>query len=393
MSFVYTRTQLKAVINRFVQNKGGMLVDAGATCNDAVRSVVNQVDLVSGRRKVPLVPNLFNGEYEYACPSDLNSYSIIDIPQQAKREDGEFNLVSSREFAINKKRGDIAIDDFNGSRILKINSKVSDKTVILSELDGITAGGGTWITRGDGDTLVADLDDFISGNGALKMSINSGGNVTAGIENITLNKFDFTNYVNGNGAVFVWVKITTLAGLTNYVLEIGSDTSNYYSKTVTTQNDGTAFAVGWNLLRFDMTNLTVVGTPVLTNFTYTSIYMTKLGSKISESDYKFDRIVLKVGKNANVEYYTQYGWQTNAGVYILESTQDTDVLVAGANEFELICKKGIHLAAQELDLSAGGRNPLLKIEDLGKQYDDSVKQYQMDNPSEAAIMTTCYYEY
>ncbi len=393
MPFVYTRTQLKSVINRFVQNKGGMLVDIGATCNDAVRSVVNQVDLVSGRRKVPLVPNLFAGEFDYACPSDLNSYAIIDVPQQAKREDGEFNLVSSREFATNKKRGDIAIDDFNGQRILKINSKVADKTIVLSTLDEITAGGGTWITRGDGDTLVADPDDFIVGNGALKMSINAGGLTTAGIQNIALNKFDFTNYVNGNGAVFIWVKITTLTGLTNYVFEIGTDISNYYSQTVTTQNDGTAFVVGWNLLRFDMVNLTKVGTPTLTNFNYASVYMTKLNTKISESDYKFDQIILKVGKNANVEYYTNYGWQTAAGAYILESTQDTDLIVAGTNEFELICKKGIHLAAQELDLSAGGRNPLLKIEDLGKQYDVAVKEYETDNPSEAAIMTTSYYEY
>jgi len=383
----YTQAQLTAAINRHIQGKQGMLVDIVETANEAVRTVFSEVDLRTSRRKASLTPNLFNAEYDYACPSDLKSYGIIDIPQQAKREDGEFNLVPSREFAINKQAGDIAIDDYNGQRILKINSIVSDKTLVASELDSTTSGGGTWSANGDGTSLTADSDDYIKGNGALKISINSAGGTTAGIQNTTLNTIDFTDYVGGNGAVFVWVKINSTTGLTNYTLKIGNDTSNYYQKTVTTKNDGTAFTTGWNLLRFDMTSLTTVGTITITTFRYISLFMTKATTKVSESDYKFDYIVLKVGKNADVKYYSKYGWQTAAGAYIENSTLSTDLLVADTDEFDLIVKKAKLVAAKELDLGEQ------KIQEYDKEYKEAVAGYMSKNPSEASIITSEYYAY
>lgn len=392
MTFIYTRSMLKAAINRHVQNKEGMLISFEDTCNETVRSVFNDVDLRTARRTASLSPNLFNGIFDYSCPTDLKSYSIIDVPQQAKRDDGEFFLVPSNEFELQKKVGMIAIDDYNGARVLKISSKVSDLTLLLSELDSLTSNG-TWSAFGDASGLVADTDDYIKGNGSLKFSLSAAGGTTAGIVNTTLPVFDLTNYLNGNGAAFVWAKINSITGLTNYILRLGSSSSNYYQKTVTTQADGTAFVVGWNLLKFDLTSLTTVGTPVITAGTYANIYMTKLGSKISESDYKFDWLCLKDGKTANTKYYSKYGWQTAAGAYIENSTSDTDFLVCDTDEFDIIVRKGIYVAANELDLSSGGRNPLLKIEDLDKQYQSAVKGYQLKNPSEAKIMTSEYYVY
>lgn len=387
MSFNYTRTQFTSAINRHIQGKGGMLVDINETANEAVRTVFSGVDLRSARRKSSLTPNLFHGEYDYACPSDLKAYGIIDIPQQAKRDDGEFTLIPSREFATNKKIGDISIDDYNGQRILKINSRVSDVTVVASELDSVTSGGGTWTTKGDATSLLPDADDYIKGNGSLKISIDASAGTTAGIQNTTLSPIDFTNYVNGNGAVFVWVKINSTTGLTNYILEIGTDTSNYYKKTVTTQNDGTAFVTGWNLLRFDMTSLTTTGTPTITNFQYAAIYMTKLTTKISESDYKFDYLVLKVGKNADVRYYSKYGWQTSAGAYIENSSTSTDLLVADTDEFDLLVIKGKLVASKELDFSES------KIQEIQIEYDNALKNYMLKNPSESMIMSNEYYAY
>lgn len=383
----YTQAILTASINRYIQNKGGMLVSAQDTANDAVRMVLADCDLRTQRRKSTLAPNLFNGEYDYDCPDDLKAYGIIDIPQQAKRDDGEFNLIPSREFATNRKTGDIAIDDYNGARVLKIDSRVSDKTLVVAELDSLTSGGGTWTTKGDGSSITVDTDDYIKGNGSLKISINSAGNTTAGIQNTSLNTFDLTNYLSGNGAVFCWVKINSTTGITNYILEIGTNTSNYYKKTVTTQNDGTAFVQGWNLLRFDLTSLTTVGTPTITSCNYAAVYMTKLGSKISESDYKFDYIVLKVGQNADVKYYSKYGWINVSGAYIENSTASTDYLVADTDEYDLFVKAGKLCAAKELDFAEG------KIQELQGEYNDAIKAYRLKNPSEALIMTSEYYAY
>jgi hypothetical protein len=42
---------------------------------------------------------LYNGIFEYNCPSDLKANKIIDIPAQARRHDGEFSLTTPEEFA------------------------------------------------------------------------------------------------------------------------------------------------------------------------------------------------------------------------------------------------------------------------------------------------------
>lgn len=386
MTLVYTQANLTSDINRHLQGKQGMLVNIVDTANEAVRTVLSEVDLRSTRRKASLAPNLFNGIFDYACPSDLKANGIIDIPQQATRSDGEFNLVPSREFETNKKLGDISIDDYNGTRVLKINSRVDSKNVVIAELDSLTSSG-TWSAFGDGASVSADTDDFIKGNGALKFNISAAAGTTAGIVNSTLNNVDLTDYLGGNGAVFVWAKINSTTGLTNFILRLGSSSSNYYSKTITTQSDGTAFVNGWNLLRFNLSSLTTTGTPVDASVVYAALYMTKLTTKVSESDYKFDWLVLKDGRNADVKYYSKFGWTTSGGTYIENSTTSTDYVVADTDEYDLIVKKGIAIGTRELDF------PRDVKDEKDNDYKQAKAEYMMRNPSETPIMTNEYYSY
>lgn len=387
MTFTYTRTTLINDLNRHVHNKQGLFIDIGSTLNEGVRSVLKDVDLRTTRRKASLTPNLFSKEYEYACPSDLKDTSIIDIPQQAAREDGEFTLVPSEKFAVKKSIGEISIDDFNGTKILLINSKVSDKNVTISELDSTTSGGGTWSTIGDATSLAVDTDDYFSGIGSLIYAIGSGATTTAGIKNTTLNSFDFTKYISGNGAIFVWAKINSITNLTSFSLKIGTDISNYYLKTITSKNDGTTFTTGWNLLRFDMTSMTTTGTPTLASFRYVEIYMNKTAAKINETGYKFDYLVMRIGKNADVKYYSKFGWQNTSGAYLENSTSGSDYLVADTDEYDLILSKTIAIAKRELNY------PQADIDDADAVYKNNYQMYVTRNPSEAKVMSYQYYDY
>ncbi len=386
MSFIYTRSQLKARINAGIHGKKGMLISFDDVCNDAAREVVGNIDLRSARRRASLAPNLFNGIYEYSCPTDLKDYRIIDIPAQALRHDGEFFLVPPREFDVRHDAGAIAIDDYNGTRVLKINSKVSDKSLVLAELDSLGSGGGTWALFGDALNLAADSDDFIHGSGSIKWDISSAGGTTAGIQNSTLNEFDLTDYLGGNGAAFIWFKINSITDITNVILRIGTSASNYYSKTITAQSDGTAFVNGWNLLKFDLTSLTEVGSVSDTEISHVAIYITKAVGKISETDYKFDYLILKRGVAHYVKYYSKYPWTSSSGTYKENSTDDSDFLVADTTEFNLIVKKGVEIAAGEVDEADTATK-------AGKDYAGMAKEYQSKNPSEAAVMSNSYYDY
>lgn len=387
MSFIYTRTQFKSRINAGIQGRIGVLVDEDETANAAVRSVLNEVDLRSTKRGALLSPKLFNGEYNYAQPSDIKKYKLVDIPAQAKRSDGQWDLVTAEEFDRTKafNRGMLAFDSYDSIRTLKISSNVDDLSLVLSPLSGITSSG-TWTAFGDLTGIASDTDDYVKGSGSIKGNISAAGGTTCGIQTSNLNSADITNYLGGNSSVFIWVEITDPTNITNYILRLGSSSSSYYSKTVTAQNDGTAFTSGWNLLRFDLSSLTTVGTPTVTAITYAAIYFTKTAGKISESDYKFNWLTVKKGVIHNLRYYSKYGWQSSAGAYKENSTDELDVLVADTDEIDMYIHRGVSMALRELA-------PLDNYTARDLEWKQMVKDYQMSNPSEAMIITSEYYNY
>lgn len=379
----YTRANLKDSVNKRIHGKKDMLLDINDTLNTSVRNVISDIDLRSTRRRANISPKLFTGIYDYACPTDLKGYKIIDVPAQVKRA-GEWFLVPSEEFDRKKQTDMVAIDDYNGIRVLRIAANIDDDNIAISTLDSLIAGGGTWTAFGDAESLVADTDDYVTENGSLKFNISSAGGTTAGIQNTGLNSIDITDYLGGNSSIFVWHKINSATNITNYILRIGNDASNYYSKTITTKHDGTAFEAGWNLLRFDLTSLSETGSVSDTAIDYVAVYMTKTAGKVSESDYKFDYLVLKRGEIHRIVYYSKYGWKTSGGTYIENSTDDSDVLNVDTDEFEILVEKGVEDAALEID---DEKTSIM----AGNRYKDKKAKYELENFSEAKIMTSEYY--
>lgn len=387
MPFIYTRSDLKTAINRGIQNKIGLLVSFQDTANETVREVANDVRLRSRRRKAALVPNLMNGAFEYAVASDLQSYDIIDIPAQAKRDDGDFNLIPVEQFLRDPRNGDIAVGDFNGQRVLYIQSETTDESTVVDPLSAI--GSGEWTAFGDATNLELNTDDYIKEGTSIEFDISAAAGTTAGITKTlaATESLDLSEYLLKPASIFTYARITSATGVTNYKLRIGTTSGAYYEFTVTTKNDGTAFSAGWNLLRFDLSAPTTTGSPDAEDIAYIALYMTKATSKVSESGYMFNWLEAKKGKYADVLYYTKYGWQTAAGSYIENSTLDTDLLVADTDEFDLIVKRGRLIAGGEADL------PEMQLRRLEKDYTDGLKAYMMENPSEEKIMTSNYHRY
>lgn len=389
MSFIYTQADLQTKINSGVQGKFDIVTSKQDVMNGSVRDLLTKVDLLSTLRRTNLAPNLFNGIFPYTCPADLASYNIVDIPAQAKRADGEWQLTTPEEFDIKDgaKTGMLAIDDYNGTRILKLASAVDSDSITVAELDSLTSGGGTWSAFGDAENLAADDADYVKGAGSIKWDISSAGGTTAGIVNTGVTSVDISDYLGGTSAFFIWVKINSATNLTNYILRFGSSSSNYYSKTVTTQADGTAFVAGWNLLKFDVSSLTETGSVTDSAITYFAIYMTKTAGKVSETDYKMDWLVLKKGIVSFVKYYSSYGWQTSAGAYIQNSTASTDLLVAGESEYNLHIQNGIIHAMNEIGFS------IPEVEKAEQKLEKMINEYIQRNPSQRKILITDYYNF
>lgn len=386
MSYIYTQAFLQTRISAGIQGKLGILIDPLETSNEAVRQVYSDTRLRSSKRRASLVPNLYSGEYEYACPADLDGPGIIDVPQQAKRDDGEFTLVPVEQFLRWHRRGDISIHDFNGIRQLLIDSRVQDFTIVVDPLSSIAISGGSWVVNGDATNLVTNTDNFVNGSGSLSFDINTSGGTTAGIS-VMRSAVDLSAYIGFVAALFLNIQCPAVDGLTNFKLRLGTNSSNYWEATATMRSDGTVFIDGWNTVRFDMNTLTKTGSPVATSITYVYIFMTKLSSKQNEQGFLVNWLTAKKGKYADVLYYSKYGWQTAAGAYTEQSTQLTDLLVADTDEVNLIIKCGRWLAAQEVD----ALEPM--ITRLQAQYLNALKLYQLRNPSEDKIVISSYHDY
>jgi hypothetical protein len=390
----YSRTILKA---NLAPKVSGTILDAdwNTILNDAVSEVYSDIDIKSAKRKAALTPNMFDEIFSYTCPTDLKS--IIDIRPQIKRgRMDDWRLTTEEEFdrfkednrldqwgdPINLSRsqwlGDsiVAISTADFVNKLKISRPVNDDSTVISELDSL----GTWVLFGDGTNLTKDSDYYAKGSACINWDISAAGGTTAGIQNTTLTQFDISPYTSGS--VFVWAYITSATYLTNFILRIGSDTSNYYSITITTNNEGTAFYAGWNLLRFDFVNKVATGTVDEDACDYVALYMTKNALKISETDYRFDWLVMKKGEHYHVIYYSTYGWQSNAGVWLENATADTDYLNCDNTELKLIEYKAAELGERHLRSS--------RVSEMYQIYEALKKKYEQDNPSEALLLTTTY---
>lgn len=391
----YTRSYLKSRVNAAIKGKLGILISANDTVNDGVRQANSDVDMTSAIRRTQLVPNLFQRDAEYAAPADLKADSITAIQPQTNRERLIYDLVPFEQFYRRRDPNTIAVNDHDMIKKILINSQQplcnNYQSITVAPLDTLASGGGNWTVVPSATNLRADSDNFVSENGSLRFDLDASVSTVAGIENAALNPFDATNYFGGNGALFVWVWITSADNITNFQLKIGSGIANYYLKTITSNSEGTDFQQGWNLLRFDLANLTTpAGAPVITAMNYVSLVMGKTVGKVSETDYRFDSIVLKKGEPNYLYYYSMFPWQSSAGVWKENSTDDSDYLNCTSDEFNLILLKCSEFAAQETDEEAGtihvGRNSQVSFNARYEKYQAQKKEYQKKNPSQSLNM-------
>ena len=385
MSLQYTRTELKSRINAGIKNKQGILIDFDNVVNQAVREVNNDIDLNSTKRTSSLSPNLFNDIFDYAAPADLKGQKIVDVYPQAKRTKGDvFDLVFPEEFDRRKEFNTISIDNRDTVKTLRISARLDDQTLVAAQLNTVSGDGGTWVALTGTENVDSETFNYIKGTGGVSWDIDSSSSTTCGIKNVGLNTFDYSLY--RKHSVFVWQYIPVKTNITNFILKIGQDESNYISKTITTQNDGTAFNVGWNLLRFDISDASQTGSIDTTAGAYAEVVMTKDTAKVSQAGFITDHLMFKRGEIHEVVYYSKYGWQNAAGTYLEKSTSDSDYIVCDTDEFDLFVAKGIALASLEVEE--------YKITEIRMaDYKSKMLNYGDNNPSEAKLINSTYYNF
>ena len=351
--------------------------------NRAVRMVGNDVDLRSSQRTAQITPNIFDDIYTYTAPTDLKDNAIIDIYPQVNRSVSDRPILTTpavfdRKKATGKKY--ITVFDDSFQRRLKVNLDVDDTKLQISSLDTTTAPSGTWSALADATALAADSNRFVEGAGSLGFDL-TGSAATAGIQNSTFTDVDVTYHV-AYGVAISNAYINQTANITQFVLELGNDASNFYYMVATAQSDGNAFRNGWNQLRFNFVDKTETGNVTDTEVDFCRLYMVKTAAK-SDDGYNFDDITLHTGEIHHILYVSKFRWQTSTGTYIEDATVTTDVVVADTDEIDLFVFRGKMELARELR----DYNEYTLAE---KSYKEALTRYKRSNPSTRAKVEATY---
>lgn len=315
---------------------------------EAARRVIARIDPEETIRTVQITNAIYDKVYSYITPTDLKGKSIVALrPQVNNSVRNNFSQMYTEDFDMKKYNNTFSIRNNSGIKTIEISKSVT-AGILFNECDS-TTDGGTWVVGGNASNLSVDTNNKVSGGGSLKFDLAAAG--TSGYAEATaITSIDATNYYN-TGAMFMWVYIPTSAAvtaITSFTARFGSDSSNYYTTSaVTSASDATTFKVGWNLIRFDWTNLTATGSPDYSALTYFRITIAYSSTPAIPS-MRIDSITFKLGEIYEMDYYSKYLFKTTAGTWIERPTTDDDIINLDTDSYNLVVYELASIICQEL---------------------------------------------
>lgn len=379
ISILDLKVRLESKIHSSTLNK---ISDVYNLIYEAGANVLGEIDPRETLRITPITNAIYDQVYSYVAPTDLKGNKIKDIRPQANRKVSDnFSQTSGEQFDLYKSNQSFTIEDNSLVRTVRISKDLSPGQTI-NDATTLTENG-TWAAGGNAINLAADTLNKISGSASLKFDISASGS-TAYLENSTMAALDLTDYVNV-GSIFVWVYIPSTSIITSVNLRWGSDSSNYYHQTVTASHDNTSFVVGWNLLRFDWSASTLVGTSINTAIDYLRVTFAYSGT--ATTSCRVDSVVIKTGTIYEMVYYSKYLFRSSAGTWKEIPTSDSDLINLDTDGINVLLYELQELAIQELQ----GDSMNADLNYIAEKKKAVWNAYKANHKSEAIKPQSSYY--
>lgn len=395
---MYTIENLKQAIEREMHGRTvDRLQDVYETAYDAALILMSSCDLKESQRTTQISPQLFDDVYAYSAPADFKS--IIDVyPTEGRRKGYEnqedFRRTGQKEFSM---RGSIEAPMvsekwLNGARFLLLRKYPSmGQRVQLESFDSET--GVTEI--GDVGTLATNRLTFWEGSASLSLEL-SGATGSGAIEK-TLSSQDLTNYkLLSSWFIKVYIPSGFSSRFTSFTIQHGNSNGVDWSKTVTTQHDGTAFRDGMNLLRFDWSSASESGTVDETVMDYMRLTFT-YSSGTAIPGVLVDDFNIQMGTMYDLDYYSNYLFMSNAGVWKEKPTEDTDRIMLSTDSYRIFADLASMLACGEVKSLEDDFKRLSKRVgypvDPDRPFAGLLGEYKRMNPSQRPVHTTITRDY
>lgn len=312
----------------------------------AANNMLSKIKILETIRVATLAQTVHTNFYEYSLPSDYSS--LIGIYPQANRTTADQISRNNAESFDRRKSIDdkkISIEGLEGTKKARINWDVrTPKT--LSGMDSYN-GNGTWSAVATASNVATDTIYKYSGGGSVRFDVAATGD---GIQNTTLSQIDFTNE-DEVADVYVpfFIRDTTeLAKLTSVTVTWGNDVTTTYWQGVaqTMQADGTAFRVGWNVIKVPWSTATETGTVNPATIDSARITFTITGAI---QDIRVDNIIFSIGYPFDIKYHSKYLFQTASGVWINQPTTDTDLVVCDNDSINIFLYECLDEMAHQVE--------------------------------------------
>jgi len=351
--------------------------------NRTARALINDIDPIETVKKVLTTTPLFNQVWDYACPADLKGNRIIDISPQYCRYPGQIiSQTFNQPFDIDRNLcaapSEFTIQWNNQVKTIRINDTSLPSGIVLDTCDAVN----TWTTGGTASNLTENNLNYANGSGSLCFNVTTG---TGFISETLPEQIDMSSQLN-QASLFYYLYLPLGSSLTSTEIRWGSSSSDYYSCISTATNEGNAFATGWNLIRGDWVNATVVGTPVDTAINYLYIGVTVSANLTGVC---VDNIVSNMGLYRTIEYYSKYMFRNaNTGVFQETTTNTSDLINLDTDSYNLYFNLLAFYAAQQLQ----GLDAMFYDANFFKgEYEAGKAKYAARQPSQVQKVRQNYY--
>jgi len=348
---------------------------------------------------------IYPEESKYAVPQDMKYDDVIEIARLSGYRNVDtmehpLELVYRRRFG--QKRGSAAnvmnIGYENGIKYARIFRPSSSGRYGNNQTNNLNCAyrvihncnslndNGTWNVGGNVVNLTEDKLKHVIGCGSLKFNINDSA-TTGYIENFTLTPFSIMDFLQ-RGASFAWLNIEIPSELVSVKFVMGSNSNDlstdYYEASVNSPHDNSEFVTGWNLIKYMLQNLNMVGTPNPTELTYIRFEFTTTGKAIPNCN--LDNIIMRQGEVYVMTYNSSYiVIDGDTGQWKKLPTKNNDIIVAEEDTYDLLVDE-VTSAAQKESYQASP-SASSEIDDVAQRLLGKYKKFKMEHKSEGILET------
>lgn len=218
-----------------------------------------------------------------------------------------------------------AIERRDSDIFLVVNAIPKNRAIVIDDFDSGVTNWTADTTTSDATNITADPNEFFTGHQSLNYDIDVSQSVNNRATITSTDIFLDLSTLEDTGVFLLDAYIPSATYTSSFTLRWGTDSSNYWTTTVTTDIDGNALEDGWQVLAFDWSQATKVGTVDSSSVEYFRIDINYTASQADDTDYRYDGFRVAKPELLTFYYVSFVVGTTSLGVDLLKFAATTDI--------------------------------------------------------------------